>query len=284
MKVFQTAIELKKFLQETNIEENNAIGFVPTMGALHEGHLSLVRKSKEKCNITIVSIFVNPTQFNDKKDFDRYPIQIDTDLEMLLSVNCDVVFIPNVDEIYSSGVEEPKLEINLGFLGTTLEAERRPGHYEGVVQVVKKLLDIVCPNILFLGQKDYQQCMVIQKLIDVFNIKTRIEIVETKREADGLAMSSRNMRLKNEEREIAPKLYQALKNIEGSFKSANINSLIETQIQWLNADKLITVEYLAVVNGNSLENIAEYNSQTPITVLIAAKIGEIRLIDNLILN
>ncbi len=284
MKVFQTAIELKKFLQETNIEENNAIGFVPTMGALHEGHLSLVRKSKEKCKITIVSIFVNPTQFNDKKDFDRYPIQIDTDLEMLLSVDCDVVFVPNVDEIYPNGFEEAKPEINLGFLGTTLEAEKRPGHYEGVVQVVKNLLEIVCPNILFLGQKDYQQCMVIQKLIDVFNIKTKIEIIETKRETDGLAMSSRNMRLKDEERKVAPKLYQALKNIERNFKSTNINSLIETQIQWLNEDKLITVEYLAIVNGKSLENIAEYNNQTPITVLIEEKIGEIRLIDNLILN
>ncbi|QQR99152.1 MAG: pantoate--beta-alanine ligase [Sphingobacteriales bacterium] len=284
MKVFQDKIALRRYIQELNLDINHTIGFVPTMGALHDGHISLIKQSKQRCNITIASIFVNPTQFNDINDFNKYPIQIDKDLEMLLEASCDIVYVPNVEEIYPNGVDEEKPKIDLGFLGTTLEAEKRPGHYEGVVQVVKKLLEIVQPDFLFLGQKDYQQCMVIQRLIDVFNIKTNIIICETMREKDGLAMSSRNMRLSSAERSVAVNLYQALKDIQDKYARENIETLIDNNIQKLNEESLIQVEYLVIVDGKTLENIKEYQENIPITTLIAAKVGNIRLIDNLILN
>lgn len=283
MKVFSSIIEIRKFLDEQS-ESQLIIGFVPTMGALHQGHLSLIEQSKKSCDITICSIFVNPTQFNDKKDFEKYPIQIDADLEMLIAAGCDVVFIPSVDEMYPEGTTQDKLLVDLGFLGKTLEAEKRPGHYEGVIQIVKKLLDIVQPNLLFLGQKDYQQCMVIQKLIDTFNIPTKIVICTTKREVDGLAMSSRNVRLSDTARKVALKLFQALTDIQNRFKTEKIAQIIAENINFLNQDNLIETEYLVVVNGKTLEPILEYNEQIPITALVAAKVGEVRLIDNLILQ
>ncbi|HMU98608.1 MAG TPA: pantoate--beta-alanine ligase [Chitinophagales bacterium] len=283
MKVFSSIIEIRKFLDEQS-ESQLIIGFVPTMGALHQGHLSLIEQSKKSCDITICSIFVNPTQFNDKKDFEKYPIQIDADLEMLIAAGCDVVFIPSVDEMYPEGTTQDKLLVDLGFLGKTLEAEKRPGHYEGVIQIVKKLLDIVQPNLLFLGQKDYQQCIVIQKLIDTFNIPTKIVICTTKREVDGLAMSSRNVRLSDAARKVALKLFQALTDIQNRFKTENIAQIIAENINFLNQDNLIETEYLVVVNGKTLELILEYNEQIPITALVAAKVGEVRLIDNLILQ
>lgn len=283
MKVFSSIIEIRKFLDEQS-ESQLIIGFVPTMGALHQGHLSLIEQSKKSCAITICSIFVNPTQFNDKKDFDKYPIQIDADLEMLIAAGCDAVFIPSVDEMYPEGTSQDKLLVDLGFLGKTLEAEKRPGHYEGVIQIVKKLLDIVQPNLLFLGQKDYQQCMVIQKLIDTFNIPTKIVICATKREDDGLAMSSRNVRLSDDARKVAIKLFQALTDIQKRFKTENIAQIITENINFLHQDNLIETEYLVVVNGRTLEPIMEYNEQIPITALVAAKVEEVRLIDNLILQ
>ena len=156
MKIFQTVLDLQKYLLEINQLHNKKIGFVPTMGALHQGHLSLIEQSKQQTDFTICSIFVNPTQFNDKKDYDKYPIQIDKDLEMLLAANCDIAFLPTVEQVYPTGTLD-KINIDLGFVGKTLDAEHRPGHFEGVLQVVKRLLDIVQPDVLFLGQKDYQQ-------------------------------------------------------------------------------------------------------------------------------
>ena len=147
MQVFQTAIELQNYLLNINKLEEKTIGFVPTMGALHEGHLSLIRASKEKTTLTVCSIFVNPTQFNDKKDYEKYPIHLDRDLEMLLTVGCEVVFVPSVEEIYPVGTHD-KTSVDLGFIGKTLEAAHRPGHFEGVLQVVKRLLDIVQPDFL----------------------------------------------------------------------------------------------------------------------------------------
>ena len=154
MKIFQTVIDLQKYLLEINQLHNKKIGFVPTMGALHQGLLSLIEQSKQQTDFTICSIFVNPTQFNDKKDYDKYPIQIDKDLEMLLAANCDIAFLPTVEQVYPTGTLD-KINIDLGFVGKALDAEHRPGHFEGVLQVVKRLLDIVQPDVLFLGQKDF---------------------------------------------------------------------------------------------------------------------------------
>lgn len=283
MKIFQTVAELQKYLLEINQLRNKTIGFVPTMGALHEGHLSLIRASKLKTDLTVSSLFVNPTQFNDKKDFDKYPIQIDKDLEMLLEAKCDVVFVPSVNEIYPNGTLE-KTDVDLGFIGKTLDAEHRPGHFEGVLQVVKRLLDIVQPDYLFLGQKDYQQCMVLNKLTEHYNLPVKLEICETLREKDGLAMSSRNTRLNDKERLSSVKLSKALFYIKENIQQKPIAQLIQEQKDILAKDDLIHVEYLIVVNGKTLEPVSEYNAAVPLTVLIAAKVGQVRLIDNVIIQ
>ncbi len=283
MKIFQTTRDIQKYLLEIKQLENKSIGFVPTMGALHVGHLSLINASKNKTDVTICSIFVNPTQFNDKKDYDKYPIQIDKDLEMLLEAKCDVVFVPTVEEMYPNGTLE-KTDVDLGFIGQTLDAEHRPGHFEGVLQVVKRLLDIVQPDRLFLGQKDYQQCMVLNRLIEHYQLPIQLVICDTLREADGLAMSSRNMRLNAAERASSVKLSQALFNIKDKIQLQSIPSLILEQQELLTKDTLIHIEYLTVVNGKTLEPIDVYQKETPLTVLIAAKVGQIRLIDNVIIQ
>lgn len=283
MKIFQTTRDIQKYLLEIKQLENKSIGFVPTMGALHVGHLSLINASKNKTDVTVCSIFVNPTQFNDKKDYDKYPIQIDKDLEMLLEAKCDVVFVPTVEEMYPNGTLE-KTDVDLGFIGQALDAEHRPGHFEGVLQVVKRLLDIVQPDRLFLGQKDYQQCMVLNRLIEHYQLPIQLVICDTLREADGLAMSSRNMRLNAAERASSVKLSQALFNIKDKIQLQSIPSLIQEQQELLTKDTLIHIEYLTVVNGKTLEPIDVYQKETPLTVLIAAKVGQIRLIDNVIIQ
>jgi pantoate--beta-alanine ligase len=283
MKIFQTVLDIQKYLLEIKQLGNKTVGFVPTMGALHAGHLSLINSSKAKTDITVCSIFVNPTQFNDKKDYDKYPIQIDKDLEMLLEAKCDVVFVPTVEEIYPNGTLE-KTSVDLGFIGKTLDAEHRPGHFEGVLQVVKRLLDIVQPDFLFLGQKDYQQCMVLNKLIEHYQLPIHLEICDTLRETDGLAMSSRNMRLSTAERATSVKLSQALFYIKKHISERPIPKLISEQLDILTKDELINVEYLIVVDGKTLEPIDVYQKDTPLTALIAAKVGQIRLIDNVIIQ
>ena len=283
MRVFQKIADLQKYLLEINELEKRIIGFVPTMGALHEGHLSLIRASNARTSVTVASIFVNPTQFNDINDFKKYPIQIDLDLEMLLGAGCDVVFIPTFDEIYPGGTLE-KVSIDLGWAGSTLEAINRPGHFEGVLQVVKRLLDIVQPDVLFLGQKDFQQCCVISKLIEHFHLPIQLVISETIREQDGLAMSSRNMRLHAEERLSAVKLSQALFYIKENIHQTTLDDLIQEQKERLSEDALIQVEYIAAVNKDTMEPIGIIQPNTPMVLVIAAKVGEVRLIDNILLN
>jgi pantoate--beta-alanine ligase len=283
VQVFQTVSDIQRYLLTINELNKKKVGFVPTMGALHEGHLSLIRTSKSKSDITVCSIFVNPTQFNDKKDFEKYPIQVDKDLEMLLEAKCDVVFVPNVEEIYPNGTLD-KTSVDLGFIGKTLDGEHRPGHFDGVLQVVKRLLDIVQPDFLFLGQKDYQQCMVLNKLVEHYELPVIVDICATLREEDGLAMSSRNARLNSDERIAAVKLSKALFYIKDNIESESIQQLIDNQIQRLNEDELIKVEYLTIVNGKTLEPVDIYQENTPLTALIAAKVGQVRLIDNVILQ
>lgn len=283
MKIFQTVVELQKHLLEINQLGQRTIGFVPTMGALHQGHLSLIDAARKESDYTVCSIFVNPTQFNDPEDFKRYPIQIDRDLEMLLEAKCDVAFVPNVEEIYPHGTLA-KVDIDLGFIGTTLEAAHRPGHFEGVLQVVKRLLDIVQPDKLFLGQKDYQQCMVLQRLVQHCQLPVEVVICPTLREPDGLAMSSRNVRLSAEERSAAVKLSKALNAIREHIRQTPLDELLSEQQTMLSADPLISVEYLVVVHGETLEPVDTYKQTVPLTALVAAKVGPVRLIDNLIIT
>lgn len=258
------------------------IGFVPTMGALHDGHISLVQQclSTVEGMVCVASIFVNPTQFNDKKDYEKYPITIDQDLEMLLKAGCEVVFLPSVDEIYPNGLQTD-IAVDLGFLETTLEAAHRPGHFQGVVQVVKILLDKVQPDFLFLGQKDYQQCMVITRLVEAFNMPVEIVICPTKREVSGLAMSSRNRRLSDQETALATNLSKILFEIKKNYKRKMPKEWVVYGMQFLKGFPEISLEYLSVVDGKTLQEIQDWQDTKNAVALIAAKIGTVRLIDNL---
>lgn len=258
-------------------------GFVPTMGALHEGHLGLVEHSKKNNNITVASIFVNPTQFNDPKDFTRYPVTLENDIYLLENAGCDILFLPSVQEIYPSGMQLTR-PYDLGYLETLLEGKYRPGHFQGVCQVVHRLLELVQPNNLYLGQKDYQQCMVIRQLIQSTALPVQVQIVPTKREPSGLAMSSRNLRLSAREKEAAAVIYQRLLTMQAQLKPGSLDSLVteaSTAIQAAGFDK---IDYVSIADAASLLPVTEWDGHTQLVALVAAFIGGVRLIDNLTLN
>jgi pantoate--beta-alanine ligase len=280
MVIFKATSALQDYL-ETAVGKNTPIGFIPTMGALHEGHLSLVAQAKNEGRFTVCSIFLNPTQFNDKSDFEKYPVSTDGDIALLLKSGCDVLFLPAVDEIYPDGTENIKT-YDFGYLDTILEGANRPGHFKGVGQVVGRLLDIVKPDTLYLGQKDYQQCMVIIELKNILSLEDlKIEICPTLREADGLAMSSRNRLLTEPNRKQASAIYQCLVSIQAKQGTTPFPIVQKQCIDLLN-DKGFTTEYVTLAT-NKLGLIDDYQPGTPIVALIAAKIGNVRLIDNLLL-
>jgi len=262
-------------------EKGLKIGFVPTMGALHPGHISLIKESVNVCNITICSIFINPTQFNNKEDFAKYPVTIENDINLLTGSGCDILFLPTVAEIYSTAFTIKKYD--LGKLETILEGEFRPGHFQGVCQVVDRLLDIVTPECMFLGQKDYQQCMILKQLIVLRNDEAKIELVfaPTIREKDGLAMSSRNMRLQPEQRTIAVCIHQCLETMKQQIHQLPLDKLESNAIENLEHAGF-QVDYVRIVHADTLEAVNNLNE--PIVGLIAATIGSVRLIDNMRLN
>ncbi len=282
MVIFKKIEDLKSHL--SNIKNNGQqIGFVPTMGALHNGHISLIERAKSDGYFTVCSIFVNPTQFNDKKDLEKYPITISEDIELLINAGCNILFLPSVDEIYPGG-EQFTRSFDFGYLDTILEGAQRPGHFKGVGQVVARLLDIVEPKGLFMGQKDYQQCMVVKMLLTTGNYPNiDMVICPTIREADGLAMSSRNRRLTQPQRVISATIYQCLVSIE-SKQHTDKFSLVKKQCEDLLSAKGFNVEYVALANADNLNLLEDYETDRPMVALIAAKIGEIRLIDNLVLK
>ena len=277
MVIFKYSTDLQNYLQKFQIN-NQSIGFVPTMGALHQGHISLVKKSKEVADVTVCSIFVNPAQFNNQKDFDKYPITIEQDIYLLEKNGCDVSFIPNVAEIYPDGFNDAPFE--LGYIENILEGKYRPGHFQGVCQVVKRLLEIVKPHYLFAGQKDYQQCMVMKKLLTLMNSKTELIICPICREKDGLAMSSRNLRLNKDERNQAPAIYESLSFLKEHLKPGDLKYLKKMVENFLE-NKGFKVDYIEVANAESLQPIDEWDGKEPLVILAAAYINDIRLIDNL---
>jgi pantoate--beta-alanine ligase len=258
------------------------VGFIPTMGALHPGHISLINNSKNAGDLVVSSIFVNPTQFNDPKDFDKYPVTIEKDLDLLEASGCDLLFLPSIKEIYPDGPVS-LFHYDLGYLETALEGKYRPGHFQGVCQVVHRLLTAVEPNNLYLGQKDYQQCMVIKRLIELTGLKTNIIICPTLREPDGLAMSSRNMRLNATERAKAVKLSETLQFIKQQVRPGFITDLTDRAVQYLNAEGFV-VDYISIANANNLVLLGNWDGRTKIVALAAAYLNEVRLIDNMLLN
>ena len=251
------------------------------MGALHKGHISLLEISKKKCATTVCSIFVNPTQFNDVKDYENYPITIGKDILQLEKAGCDVLFLPRATEIYPTGINHLP-NYNLGFFETILEGKYRPNHFQGVCQVVDILVNLVNPDVLFIGQKDYQQCMVIKRLLKIVKSKVMVIIGSTCREPSGLAMSSRNQRLTEPQKEQATAIYKMLLYIKQHINSITPNELSDFATTFLLFNGFNSVDYVCIADAATLEQISTVNSN-PKVALIAAKIGDVRLIDNMLL-
>jgi len=280
MLIYTKIADLRAFVKGIK-SSNQSVGFVPTMGALHNGHISLIEASKKACNVTICSVFVNPTQFNDKADLERYPRMPEKDAEFLRMANCDVLFLPSVEEIYPT---KDETTFDFGFLDKTLDGKHRPGHFNGVAQVVKRLFEIVTPDKAFFGEKDYQQVMIIKALVKQMGSSIEIVSCPILREADGLAMSSRNTLLTSEEREIAshiPKLMLEAKKITKEKGTAAAKLYIEEETKKVSIMKL---DYFEICNAETLEEISDINPAKKTIALIALFVGKIRLIDNLQLN
>ena len=275
MILFKKTTDLHKYL-DSQTKKAVSIGFVPTMGALHEGHISLIKKSKELNKITICSIFVNPTQFNDPVDFEKYPSTLENDIYLLNAAQCDILFHPSVDEVYPEGLLN-RQQYDLGHLEKILEGEYRPGHFQGVCSVVHRLLDMINPDWLYLGQKDYQQCKVITKLLQLMSKEKeiRIEICPTIREADGLAMSSRNLRLNNNERKNAMLLYESLVYVKKNISAGNTENVRTTAVAML-LDGGLRMDYLKIADADTLEEIIDWNGKQKIIALVAASVGKDR--------
>nr|MBX2845047.1 pantoate--beta-alanine ligase [Saprospiraceae bacterium] len=249
---------------------------------LHPGHISLIEASNQKADITVCSIFVNPTQFDESRDLSKYPRTVEADTALLVANGCDVVYLPSVADIYPNGMElETPYEI--GRLEHIIEGASRPGHYQGVAQVVHRLLSIVAPDWLFLGQKDYQQVMVLSEVVRRLDLSTEIEMCPIKREPDGLAMSSRNVRLQPEERIAATELSKTLFKVKDYHAEHELSQLKLWATMNLNLHPLIEVDYLKFCNAQNLEEIQAWEEADSVVLLGAIRIGEIRLIDNLII-
>jgi len=279
LKIFRTRAEVHTYLEQLKLE-GNTIGFVPTMGALHQGHLSLIDAAGEKSDVVVCSIFVNPTQFNDKKDLENYPRPIEDDVQKLEGANCDVLFLPEVGEMYNS---KDKWHIELSNLDNILEGEIRPGHYQGVTQIVKKLFDIIQPNYAFFGQKDFQQFVVISYMVKKLGVNVQLIMCPIIREKDGLAMSSRNVYLSTEDRQNALSLHRTLTIAKEDFRNLSISQVKTNAVDYLSKAAGINVEYFELYSTNTFEPASSKQTEN-IIALVAVRVGKIRIIDNMLLS
>lgn len=277
MEVVHTQTELQAILQAYR-QNQDTIGFVPTMGALHAGHLALVKASREQASRTVVSIFVNPVQFNDPQDFALYPRTLDEDLQLLEAHRADVVFVPEEKEIYPEGTAHLET-YDLGPLESVLEGAYRPGHFQGVARVMRRLLEMIQPDVLVMGEKDYQQCLIVQKLLEIMGLTVRFYMHPTVREADGLAMSSRNRRLSAADRKKATLIYESLMYIRSQWRHTSFDKLpgiVSEQLQVAG----FAIDYVVIARSADLQML-HAPEDTAMRALIAAKIGGVRLIDNM---
>ena len=278
MNIFTEKQALKTYLSKIKAG-NKKIGFVPTMGALHQGHLSLIKKAKKKNDIIVVSIFVNPTQFDNVKDLAKYPKTIEKDKNLLESIQCDVLFYPSVKEIYADNVNSEKFDFD--GLEHQMEGKFRDGHFDGVGTIVKTLFEIVEPNKAYFGEKDFQQLQIIKKLTKKHHLNTKVKGCPIYRENDGLAMSSRNTRLTKEHRAAAPFIYKTLKKAKNKFGTENANNVIEWVENQFKKHVLLDLEYFIIADEKSLKPIKNKESNKKYRAFIAVFAGEIRLIDNI---
>ncbi len=280
MQIFRTQTAIKEYLRP--LLSTQKIGFVPTMGALHEGHLALVSEAKRHNDLVVASIFVNPTQFNNANDLAKYPRTEDADVAMLESVGCDILFTPYPEDMYPQPV---RTALNFGEVETVMEGAFRQGHFNGVGMVVAKLFHIVKPNKAYFGQKDLQQCLVIKQLIQDYSFDIKLVIMPTIREADGLAMSSRNRRLSATQRQTAPKIYAALQQTAQLLQSgASLQTAQDFYTQQILAEPTFRFEYFEIANLDTLATVTDLAQHQQVALCTAVFMDEVRLIDNLIVD
>ncbi|WP_338764711.1 pantoate--beta-alanine ligase [Bernardetia sp. ABR2-2B] len=293
MKVIEKIDELRLYLEplRCKISEKKSqktIGFVPTMGALHKGHISLIKEAKKKSDFVVCSIFVNPLQFNNTGDFTNYPISLEKDKKMLEKAGCDLLFLPNSDTMYQNPV---RTKMAFEALDNVMEGTHRQGHFSGVGIVVAKLFNLVEPDHAFFGQKDLQQFAIIQQMVNDLSFPIELHCCTIKREEDGLAMSSRNRRLDEDQRIIAPKVYESLILTKKMLKKGeSVEKSQQAGISYLDKYKEFETEYLEIVDASTLQPLApkkklkKIDSATRIAICVATKLGDIRLIDNIIID
>ncbi|WP_224996799.1 pantoate--beta-alanine ligase [Cesiribacter sp. SM1] len=281
MLVFRKKEALRQHLQEHRLQ-NTTIGFVPTMGALHQGHLSLIRKSLELTGYTVCSIFVNPAQFNNPEDLKKYPRMPEQDIALLEAAGCHAVFLPEADEIYPT---PPLVQFSFGPLEKVMEGYYRPGHFSGVALIVSKLLHIVQPHMAFFGQKDLQQCRILEQLVKDLGFNTEIQIEPTVREADGLALSSRNLRLSREGRQTALHLYVALQQAAEAVQAGIVPDVAQKNaLAYLQNIPNLEPEYFYITEGGTLQELRNVQKGDQIAICTAAYVEGVRLIDNLLIS
>jgi pantoate--beta-alanine ligase len=278
MIIFTEKHALKVYLSTLKAQDKT-IGFVPTMGALHQVHLSLIKQAQQKNDVVIVSIFVNPTQFDNKEDLVKYPITLESDTKLLKSISCDVLFHPSVEEIYQENIVSENFDFD--GLEHQMEGKFRDGHFNGVGTIVKTLFEIVEPDKAYFGQKDFQQFQIIKKMVEKHQLNLKIKGCKIFREKDGLAMSSRNTRLTKEQREIAPFIYKTLKKAKKKFTTENVEKVNEWVENQFKKEPLLELEYFTIANEKTLETINKKESGKKYRAFIAVFAGEIRLIDNI---
>ncbi len=281
MEIFKTKAALKAFLQPLKASAKK-IALVPTMGALHNGHISLIKLAQQNADVIICSIFVNPTQFTDPKDLEKYPRPIEHDLAMLADAGCNAVFMPNVEEMYPNGADEA-WHIDLGKAEFLLEGEFRKGHYQGVTQIVKKLFDAVEPDVAMFGQKDFQQVLMIKNMLSYFKLPITIITCPIIRENDGLAMSSRNIHLSTDERLHSLVLSKSLQFVVDHFDEYPLAELVDKAKACYQGIEGVELDYFTIADGNTLEP-AKSKDEDNLVALVAAKVGSTRLIDNMIIK
>ena len=275
MKVFESVKELRAELDKA---EQSGIGFVPTMGALHAGHRSLVERARRENGTVVVSVFVNPTQFNDKNDLKHYPRTPEADARLLEEAGADFVLMPSVEEIYP---QPDSRQFDFGLIDKVMEGATRPGHFNGVAQVVSRLFDIVRPARAYFGEKDFQQIAVIRAMVKQLNIPVTINACPIVREGDGLALSSRNTRLTPEQRQKAPLIAHTLKESTTFVPGKSVQEVIDYVVNTINSDPVMEVEYYEIVDGNTLESIKNWSDTDYPVGCITVYCGEVRLIDNI---
>jgi len=282
LEIFSTIKETKDRLFNLK-KEGKTVGFVPTMGALHPGHIALIERAKKENDVVVSSIFVNPLQFNDKKDLEKYPRTIEEDIIKLKSAHCDVLFAPSVEEMYPTSNKPPSSEVtfDLGSLDQVMEGKLRPGHFQGVCVVVKKLFEIVQPDRAYFGEKDFQQLAVIKHMVRTLGIPVEIVPCPTLRETDGLAMSSRNTRLSPDERKNAPLIFKTMTEAKSLREKENIQKVKTWVEEKINENPFLQVEYFEIVNPETLQSVRSWDESKNLQACIAVKAGSVRLIDNI---